>query len=291
MALTDNRLTKFAGSYPARGTYPIKANVQIFKGAKVGLDSSGRAMPAGNLAAGVVQIVGKSSGHYDNRTGSELGGAAGAVDVEVEFGVWGWDNSSGDPVAATTVPGTVVYAEDDATTALTSSTNTLIAEGLFTELRDGKVYVYMGPHVATLVESSVLADAGMTVSKRTVTVGHADLTDADTSQDINIGAALPANARIVGVDLHTFTAFSGGTVSALALDIGSSGDVDALVDGADLFAAAVDGGPSTRPTGIRPNKLYATATQLSARFVSTGDNLVNLTAGAVTIDVLYVVLA
>jgi hypothetical protein len=291
MALTNHRASPSATPLPSRGTYPIKANVQIFKGAKVGLDSSGRAMPADTLANGTVQIVGRSSGHYDNRTGSTLGGAAGACDVEVEFGVFGWENSATAAIASTTVPGSVVYAEDDETTSLTSQTATLIAEGIFTELRDGKVYVWMGPHVATLAESSVLADAGMTVSKRTVTVGHADLTDADTSQDINIGAALPANARIVGVDLHTFTAFSGGTVSALAVDIGSSGDVDALVDGADLFTAAVDGGPSTRPAGIRPNKLYATATQLTARFVSTTDNLVNLTAGAITIDVLYVVLA
>lgn len=291
MALTANRATECAGQMPSRGTYPIKANVQIFKGAKVALDSSGRAMPAGPASDGCVQIVGKASASYDNRTGSTLGGAAGAVDVEVEFGVFGWANSGTAAIASTTVPGTVVYAEDDQTTSLTSQTATLIAEGIFTELRDGVAYVWMGPHVATVAESSVLADAGMTVSKRTVTVGHADLTDADTSQDINIGAALPDNARIVGVDMRSLTAFSGGTVSALAVDVGSSGDIDALIDGADVFSAAVDGGPATMPKGIRPNKTFASATQLVARFVSTTDNLVNLTAGSVTIDVLYVVLA
>lgn len=142
-----------------------------------------------------------------------------------------------------------------------------------------------------LAEVKTLADAGMTVQKRTVTVGHADLTDADGSQDINIGAALPANSRIVGVDIHTLTAFSGGSVSALVVDIGSSGDVDALVDGADLFSAAVDGGPATRPAGIRPNKTFAAGGQLTARFLATGDTLANLTAGAVTIDVLFAVLA
>ncbi len=293
MALAQNRDTKNAGLIPARGTYPIAANVQIFKGAMVALNSSGAAIPATTAAGGAVQIVGKSSAHYDNRTGSALGGSAGAVDVEVEFGTFAWANSAdANEVLSTTVPGAILYAADDQTVSLTSQSSTLIAAGIFTELRDGKVYVWQGPHVATLAESSVLADAGMTVSKRTVTVGHADLTDADTSQTISVGAVLPANARIVGVDFRALTVFSGGTVSALACDIGTSGDVDALVDGADLVTAAVDGGPASMPAGIRPNKTFVSAgAQLTATFVSTGDNLVNLTAGSVIIDVLFVVLA
>lgn len=143
-----------------------------------------------------------------------------------------------------------------------------------------------------LAEVKTLADAGMTVQKRTVTIGHADLTDADTSQTINIGAALPANARIIGVDMHSGTVFAGGTVSQLLCDVGTSGDVDALIDGADLDTALVDGGPSSMPPGIRPNKTFVDAgAQLTATIVSTGDNLVNLTSGAITIDVLFAVLA
>lgn len=129
------------------------------------------------------------------------------------------------------------------------------------------------------------------VQKRTVTVTHAELTDADGSQTINIGAVLPANARIVGCDIRGLTVFSGGTASAVAVDIGSSGDVDAIVDGADLFAAAVDGGPATMPKGVRPEKTFATSgVQLTATFLATGDTLLALTAGAVTIDVLFIVL-
>lgn len=291
-ALADTRLTKFAGLTPARGTYGIKANVEIFKGAMVGLDSAGRAMPAGTAASGCVQIVGKSSAHYDNLTGSELGGSADAVQVEVEFGVFGWANSAGgDEVLSTTPAGTVVYADDDQTVALTSQSSTIIAAGLFIELRDGMVYVWQGPHVATLAESSVLADAGIALQKRTVTIGHADLTDADTSETENIGAVLPANARILGVSLHTVTAFSGGGTGSLVLDIGTAGDVDAIVDGADLFATVVDGQAASCPAGIAPNKLFASAgAQLTATFV-TDTTLAAFTAGAVTIDVLFAVLA
>lgn len=133
-------------------------------------------------------------------------------------------------------------------------------------------------------------DASLPVSKKTVTIGHADLTDADGSQTINIGTALPANSRIVGVDMHTYTPFTGGGAGVVTVDIGTSGDVDALIDGADLFAAAVDGGLATIPKGIRPNKFFAAGGQLTAQ-VDANVNVADLTAGAVTIDVMYTVLA
>jgi hypothetical protein len=133
-------------------------------------------------------------------------------------------------------------------------------------------------------------DASLPVSKKTVTIGHADLTDADGSQTINIGTALPANSRIVGVDMHTYTPFTGGGAGVVTVDIGTSGDVDALIDGADLFAAAVDGGLATIPKGIRPNKFFAAGGQLTAQ-VDANVNVADLTAGSVIIDVTYTVLA
>ena len=287
-AIDIGRRTDFAGLYPSRGTYPIKAAVNIKKGAKVGVDSAGRAMPADTIANGCLKVVGKASAAYDNRSGSALGGAADSTDVEVEYGVFGWDNSgiTDDDI------GSPSYAVDDETSALSSSSGTRPNEGIISEVRDGQAYIWMGPGALAASQALSLANAGVSLQKRSVTVGHADLTDADTSQDINIGAVLPANARILGVELHTATAFSGGTVSALKLDVGTSGDVDALVAQADLFAAVVDGQAASRPNGIAPNKLFAAGgAQLSGRFTSTGDNLVNLSAGSITIDVLFAVLA
>jgi hypothetical protein len=292
-ALVLERLTKSAGLTSARCTHPVKANVKVLKGGMVAIDSAGRAMPAGAASGGSVVALGKASATINNLTGSELGGAAGAADVEIECGIHYWENSaSSDEIAADDV-GLPCYVVDDQTVALTSSSGTRIIAGIIKEVTAaGKVGVLQSPEAWAIAQAAALAAAGISVQKRTVTVGHADLTDADTSQDINIGAVLPANARIIGVDMRALTAFAGGTVSALAVDIGTSGDVDALIDGADLFTAAVDGGPATMPLGIRHNKTFATAgAQLSARFVSTGDNLVNLTAGSVIIDVLFAVLA
>lgn len=147
-ALAHEAVPGFAGTTPTRGNYPIKANVRIFKGAIVGLDSAGRAMPADTLANGCLIIVGKSSATYDNRTGSALGGAAGAVNVDVEFGTFEAANSTaGDAITAAHV-GSTCYGVDDQTVAHTSNTQTRPIAGLVIGLKGVKVLVYMGPHVA-----------------------------------------------------------------------------------------------------------------------------------------------
>lgn len=147
-----------------------------------------------------------------------------------------------------------------------------------------------------LAEVKALAD--IRVQKRTVTIAHdtaAVQAEADNGDPvaINIGAALPANSRIVGVDMRSLTEFSGGSASAVTLDIGTADDPDALVDGADLFAAAVDGGPATMPPGVRPNKTFASAgAQLIATIApDVGHSLQGLDAGSVVVDVLFIELA
>lgn len=125
------------------------------------------------------------------------------------------------------------------------------------------------------------------IGERTLTVLESDLNAAATTQDINIGAALPARAMILGVSFSAFTPFTGGGVT-LTLDIGSSGDADAIKDGVDLSTAAVDGQPATAPNGVAPNKTFVASTQLVAHFIGAGGNVSALTAGAVTIRVQYV---
>lgn len=122
-----------------------------------------------------------------------------------------------------------------------------------------------------------------------VTITHADLTAAATSQAVDIGD-IPAGAQIRGADIRLATPFTGGSVSACVVDIGDAGDADAIVDGANVLAAAVDGQASTRPLGIAPNKLFDAATTLTATFATTDDNVADLTAGECTIRVLFDVL-
>jgi len=153
-ALAQERTTSFAGAVPSRGTYPIKANVRIWKGALVGLDSAGRAMPADTIANGCLLIVGKASATYDNRTGSDLGGAAAAVDVEVEFGTFDWGNSAdADAIAADDV-GKLCYAVDDQTVALTSNGGARTVAGIISEVIGTTPWVWSSPVVPAFEDAA-----------------------------------------------------------------------------------------------------------------------------------------
>lgn len=263
--------------FPHRFTPLAVAGATYYYGVAIALDSQGRGAKV--TATTGLKMLGMYVGEQFTAVATDR--------IEVLAGVWERKNSASDPVTIAD-SGNIVYAESDDTIAKTSNGGTLSALGRLYWV-NGKPYVQIGAFPVN--DGSVsLTDA----LKKTVTVTHADLTEtaANTSQAINIGTALPDNARIVGVDIRALTAFSGGGVSALTVDIGSSGDIDALIDGADLFAAAVDGGPATMPSGIRPNKTFASSTQLIATFLTdSGHDLEDLTAGSVTIDVLYIVKA
>lgn len=142
-ALGTERLTEFAGLVPARQTRPIAANTIIYKGSLVGENSSGQAIPA-TLLATCVRVLGKASGTVDNRTGSDLGGAAGAADVEIECGIFEWGNSGGGDVIAADDIGKLCYAVDDQTVALTSNGGTRPIAGIIV---DFKASVYGGTPV------------------------------------------------------------------------------------------------------------------------------------------------
>ena len=127
------------------------------------------------------------------------------------------------------------------------------------------------------------------LQKKTVTVGHADfeaLSLLDTSQAVSIGTPLPANARIIGCEIRLTTAFSGGGNAAVSVDIGGT-DADAIVDGADLFTGAAAAKHGT--VGINPSGKLG-GQQLTATFIADV-GLKELTAGSVTIDILYSVIA
>jgi len=159
-ALAQERLTDTLGLLPSRGTYPIAGNVVIYKGAMVGLNASGQALPATTIANGCVKVVGKSSATYDN-----TGGAAGALNVEVEYGVFGYANSAGaDAISAAHVGGnTLAYAVDDQTLALTSASGTRPLAGVISEFKPTRYggtaipYVWIHPAVASLHDHPAVA--------------------------------------------------------------------------------------------------------------------------------------
>lgn len=139
MTATANfRMTDFAGLQPAKGTYAQAANTIIYGGTIVSIDSDGRAdvVTASQNAAGIAMYT------SDNRTTAPEGGAAGALNCEVGFGVFGlaYDGTAPEP-------GQVVYVLDNQTVTIDSDSGTRGIAGYCTEQRLGLAYVLMGPAI------------------------------------------------------------------------------------------------------------------------------------------------
>lgn len=127
------------------------------------------------------------------------------------------------------------------------------------------------------------------IYSRSKTIGHADLTEAtnNTAQAINIGLPLPTGAVVVAHDVNVATVFSGGSASAVTLDIGGT-DTDAIVDGMDVFTGAATG-DLTGTLGVHPRGKFS-AQQLKATFLTDASHNLNaLTAGSLTVNVWFTI--
>jgi hypothetical protein len=145
---TTERLPKYTGQIPGKGTFAMAANTLLYKGQIVTQDSAGRA-----AVPGVGQnAVGISSATYNNRTGAPSGGTAGAINAEVEYGVHGLAISGTTPK-----PGQVVYVVDNQTVSLDPTGSRGIA-GIVSESKtatgdDGLCYVFMGPLAIAMAQA------------------------------------------------------------------------------------------------------------------------------------------
>lgn len=256
----------------------IASDTRIWRGTMVGKNAAGAAIPAGPAA---VVVLGRAFRTVDNRT---VGGDPNArKEVDSEYGTFQWEN--GGDITASEI-GRACYALDDQTVTLSSQGDAdgedlpfagIIHDVVTSGDREG-VWVRMyGEGVAAIRELVF-----------NVTDSDSEWT-ASTSQVRAMGT-LPAGAFILGYSVELAEAFTGtGPLSALTVDVGTAGDADSIIDGADLFTAAVDGKASDAPAGIHSQGRYGGGT-LNATFAATGGNLNALTAGDATIRVVYVVL-
>lgn len=165
------RMTLYAGVVPARGTYGAAAGIQILKGTIVTIDADGRAdvVTAGQAALGMAVA------HYDNRTTAPEGGAADAVQVEVDFGVFGWNYTGTAPE-----PGQVVYVVDNQTVSTDSDSGSRGIAGYCIELRannTGTVHCYtlMGPAIAGQVVIAASEAAQLDTAQTDITNLQTDM--------------------------------------------------------------------------------------------------------------------
>lgn len=288
---------------------PVKGGVLIYGGAQTGVDDTGHAVPA--TADSDIIVLGKNlgetaiGGDADNSDGAD-----GAIFVNVELPYerveFFYRNDDTNPVAQVDVF-RVCWSLDDQTVASTSLSGTLPIAGRVAEYTASGIWVEHtlssdADRIAAAEDRIDTLETEMILStpstKRTITVAfdHASLAASSTNGDavsLAIGAVLPANARIDGIAMKLATPFTGGSASAVTASVGTSADTDAIVSSSNVLAAAVDGQASTLVFGCAPNKHFSSAgAQLLLTLTpDVGHALSNLTAGSLTCDVTYKVLA
>lgn len=100
----------------------------------------------------------------------------------------------------------------------------------------------------------------------------------------NIGSALPANARFIGVEA-VVTAITGGSISQVHLTVqGGTDAAGTLMASTDVFTASgTFATPGSNPYQGRGGQ------QLKGTLTTVGDTLAHATAGAITFNVLYAI--
>jgi hypothetical protein len=194
-AIAHARNTTTAGQFPSKGTLAVAANTLCFRGTIACVDSDGRTTP-GALNAGL-NAAGIYASTYDNRTTAPDGGGAGAIDAEIEYGVFELLYSGTAPTS-----GAVLFVLDNQTVTLDSNGGARGIAGQCVEVTaTGKCTVWMGPHVVGMIAVGAVVAA--------------DLDTAEAAIDVLEVDAATANAY-VHIPLTSFTAADGTPLAKFA---------------------------------------------------------------------------
>lgn len=157
--------------------------------------------------------------------------------------------------------------------------------------------VYQYRSAAAASEGGIAVTAGgrmipSGVKKRVLTITHADLTEDtnNTAQTIDVGAALPAGANVLYAQAYLTTRFTGGSVSACTLSIGTATEATGLLNALDVLGGTASAWYAAGASAAsRAHGNYSSAQIIATFTPDSGHNLAALTAGSVTVEVLYAV--
>lgn len=264
MALTADRNT------PSRSgqqfSYPLAA-VKVFAGSIGVINSSGH-LTKGSTATGL-KCVGRINAQVDNSAGN-----AGAVNGEVENGIFRWKNSAAADAVTLAEVGTVCYIVDDQTVAKTSGTGTRSPAGIIEDVDSDGVWVRMG-------QDALVAPAGALLAA-------SNLSDLDTPATARAnlgGGADKVILTIPDIDLVGATAEVKRIVSPVA---GTIDKIYSVIDGAlttgdatltaKIGAVAVTDGVITVTQAASAAGDVDSVTPSAAKTVAVG-NVISITVG------------
>jgi hypothetical protein len=272
MALTADRLdTPSCGEWLAHPEPPltIAADTRIWKGAVVAVNTSGYVV--NGTADPTLTVLGVSRFRVDNTDG-----AAGAMKVPLDRRPhWMTNSASTDALVAADV-GQSCYLVDTNTVARTSGGGDRPVAG-----RVAAVHATQG----VLVEFHQIDPAGLPVLGPVV-IGHADLTDGDTSQAISLGQLEPG---FYVLEWYLDTAFSGGGNSAVTVIVGTAAsptNTDSALASISIFTGAAPQDAWVPGIGDSGLGFIVTAQgNLSATFTCVDGVLSGLDAGSISFRV------
>lgn len=231
MALSSDRNThKRAGDLFVY----LLSNVKAFAGGIACVNSSGYAVP-GSTTTGL-KCVGRFNEQVDNS-----GGSAGDKSIEIEAGIFRFDNSASDDAITLADVGNVCYIVDDETVAKTSGTNTRSPAGIVEDVDSGGVWVRMGQNALVAPALSLLAASNLS-----------DLSNAATARG-NLGGG--ANKIILALQDIDLVGAHEAVVRLVSPVAGDIAKIYSVIDGAltvgdatltaKIGATAVTGGVVT----------------------------------------------
>ncbi|MBP1852692.1 hypothetical protein [Rhizobium halophytocola] len=114
--------------------FPVAAGAKLFAGAMGAVNAAGLAVRM--TTATTIKGAGRIKRPVDNTAG-----AAGDLVVDIEVGIFRYENSAGADLITKAAIGAVCYGVDDQTVALTSGTNTRSVAGTIFDVDDQGVWV------------------------------------------------------------------------------------------------------------------------------------------------------
>jgi len=124
---------------------------------------------------------------------------------------------------------------------------------------------------------------GLAVQRLTIDIPLATIQAQTSGAAFNVGAVLPANARVVDSEINVLATITGGTIaSAHATLQGGTDAAGSLIASSDVFTAT----GTFSPIGSNP---YPTrgGQQLKMTLTTTGDTLAHATTGHLSVDIFY----
>lgn len=264
---------------PALLALPVAASKKIFAGTAVCSDASGNAVDAGDSTA--LFAWGRCERFVDNSTG-----AAGAQSVLIRPGAYYFDNDGS--ITAANV-GQACFFVDNKTVSINAGGTSAVRPyaGIIQPPGLGQAGVALSPNTQVPVYVGAPSACG-TELRYTVSLPLATIQTFTSGTPFNLGVPLPASARLNAVEINVITPLSGGGATAVAASISGGTDANgSIIAASSVFTGAnpVIATPGTNPYTARGGQ------QLKMLLTDTGGTLAGLTAGSLTVDIFYTIVA